>query len=232
MHGRRLIMAGCVLAVSLGLGLWRLYGGSVRAKAEAPGETKNLFDHQDHSSGVPAPRARPEHGASNGPARRGLGSVPADWAVPPAERARRLGLEPEARPGETIEAGRRSYRWAPSIVALSRKAPVPAGAEVVEQRSGFAFIRLELGTEPPKGALPVVFEPVTGQLYVVTGKLSVHLKSAAVTQSLSQDFSLELVTSIERLNRAIYKTSKPWLRRDERVVEANLELIGQPRVAQ
>lgn len=223
------------LGLSFGLRRWGPKGATSQ-----PSGSNGLFDHQAPSASLPSARPRNVQSLADGPV--GRGGMPSVSQSPSKDNVRssRLGVNVAPRPEAIFTSGRRTFRWLETVAALAED---KAGSlDVIERRSGFAFVRVEPGSEPPAGSFPVAFEPRTGGLLVVTGKLSVHLKSAAAGVSLSQEYSLDLLRSIARLNTVTYQSSPPSLakltqlltalRKDSRVVKADLEMLGEARTAQ
>lgn len=238
MYRRYLILVAIVVALAIGLSLWHRPGkevASVREQA-APG---NLFDSQTRAE-VPRPRNREtqsipgEVTARNG--RRILEAVDAKDEA----RAKRLGIDDPARPEEVFISGKRTLRLLDEVAAVTEDAA--EGLDVVERRGGYAFVRVEPDRELPRGALPAAYEPRTGGIVVLTGKLSLQLKASQSAPDLSSEYSMELIRNVGRLNLAVYQSSQPTssgltqllaaLRKDTRVREADLELIGERRLAQ
>jgi hypothetical protein len=237
MKQKQTILWVLTFAIALVLG-WSFRRPKLVA-VEAP-PVASLFDQQAPPSALPASRPRDVQSRPEGEGPRGSRRLERRSSAE-GDRAVRLGLVAPAKPQEVFMSGRRTLRWLPEIFALPEDADVRA-ADVVERSNGFVFVRVESGGEAPNGSMLTVFESRTGRLLVVTGKLSVLLKASASGPTLSQEYSMDLVRSIARLNTAIFKSSQPTvakltelleaLSRDERVVKAELELIGERVTAQ
>jgi len=233
---RYLILVLLVTALAIGLTYYHSAGNEI-ATVRTPDQPSNLFDKQDKA--VPGPRQREVQSLPSGvPTSPGGNRI----EVPPAknpERESRLGIDTPATPEELFVTSKRSLRWLVNVAAVSEGSA--SGMDVIETRNGFAFVRAAADNYP-KGALPVAYEARTGNLVVLTGKLSVQLKPAVSVPSLSSEYSMDLVRNVARLNLAIYQSSQPTqltltqllsaLRNDSRVVEADLEMIAERRKAQ
>ncbi len=234
---RRYLILVC-LVVALAVGLTYHHSASKEVASSRPSAPAGtLFDKQDKA--VPGPREREVQSVKTEinvkPGER-IAEVP---PLKDEDRESRLGINAPPAPEEIFITSRRTLRWLGNVAAVTEDAA--GGMDVLERRNGFAFVRVA-PENFPKGALPVAFEARTGNLVVLTGKLSVQLKAAASVPDLSSEYSMDLVRSIVRLNLAIYQSSQPTqltltqlltaLRKDSRVVEADLEMIAERRNAQ
>ncbi len=225
--------------VTLGMSIvflaWQYYPRDRATVVASRDPVSTLFDTQAVPSALPAERPRSPQSQAGIPTL--VSAVRRSKARP--ERSVRLGLDRPAREEEVFVSGRGSYRWLATIFALPDD---QAGSlDVVEARSGYVFVKVPNGEAPP-GAYPVAYQPKNGTLYVVTGRLTVHFTSVADAAAMSQDYSMELLRLMTRLNTATYQSSRPTvqkltelleaLRKDARVVKASLEMIGEGRTAQ
>ena len=146
------------------------------------------------------------------------------------------------RGGIVIESFR-SKRFLPDDIYAVKENEYDAQlpGDEIERANGYVFLQLSEGQSLPPEGLRTAIDPDSGLISVVTGRLKVKVKSEVAIGEIANEFNLQLSHSFGHLGLAFYEGNRSssqelvdllgLVRRDQRIISADLELLGPRRVA-